>query len=156
MIATLRGKISEKIGNLLVLDVNGLGYGIFATLEDVGRLPSGEEAKFYIFENIKEDAHDLYGFSTLSTKALFELLLSVSGVGPKMALAILNIGTESRVKQSIASGDLIAAIRGFEAMLGIELSQMMFRQTMKTHQPVVVLIRIHPRHRNHGRVRDWR
>lgn len=106
MIATLSGVVAEKLLDIVVLDVHGVGYGIFVTTEDYGRLNQGERAKVYIYEHIREVAHDLYGFVKLDTKKLFEQLLSVNGVGPKMALSILSIGSTDQVRQAIAGGDV--------------------------------------------------
>jgi len=106
MIATLTGMVAEKISDVVVLDVQGVGYGLLVTTEDYSRLTQGERAKVYVYEHIREQAHDLFGFVTLDTKQLFELLLGVNGVGPKMALSVLSIGTASDVRAAIASGDL--------------------------------------------------
>ena len=106
MIATLTGIITEHSANMVVLELNGVGYGILVTSTDQGALPAGAEAKLYIYENIKEDAHDLIGFRTKQTKNLFEQLLSVKNVGPKVALSILDIGSDERVKNAIANGDV--------------------------------------------------
>jgi holliday junction DNA helicase RuvA len=105
MIATLTGSIAEKIADIVVLDVRGVGYGVLVSTEDYGLLAVGNTAKLYIYEHIRENSHDLFGFSKLDTKQLFEQLLDVNGVGPKMALSILSIGTASEVRQAIASGD---------------------------------------------------
>lgn len=105
MIATLEGKISEKIGETVVLECAGVGYGLNVTFEDFGVLKTGEKAKLYVYEHIRENTHDLFGFRQIQTKLLFEQLLSVNGVGPKMALAILSIASVDHVRQAIASGD---------------------------------------------------
>jgi Holliday junction DNA helicase RuvA len=105
MIATLSGLVSEKLGELVVLDVQGVGYGIFVVAEDYGRLTVGELGKVYVYEHIRENSHDLFGFVSQDTKALFELLLTVNGVGPKMALSILSVGNGSEVRSAIAGGD---------------------------------------------------
>ena len=106
MIATLNGVVSEKLADVIVLDVQGVGYGLYVTAEDHGRLVVGEETKVYIYEYIREQAHDLFGFLARDTKALFEQLLSVNGVGPKMALNMLSIGSAQGVRQAIAAGDV--------------------------------------------------
>ncbi len=106
MIATLEGKVVEKIGDTIVLQCGGVGYGLLVTFEDFGALETGQDAKLYVYENIRESAYDLYGFKSLDTKRLFEKLLSVKGVGPKMALAILSVANLSQVRQAIASGDV--------------------------------------------------
>jgi Holliday junction DNA helicase RuvA len=106
MIATLTGVVAEKTVDAIVLDVGGVGYGLLVTGEDHGQLPGGEQAKLYVYENIRENAHDLYGFIAQDTKRLFEQLLSVNGVGPKMALSVLNTGASNDVRAAIASGDV--------------------------------------------------
>jgi holliday junction DNA helicase RuvA len=106
MIATLSGVISEKLADVVVLDVHGVGYGLQVTAEDFGRLPSGEKAKLYVYEHIREQAYDLFGFVQQDTKKLFEQLLGVKNVGPKVALAVLDIGTAPAVRGAIAAGDV--------------------------------------------------
>ncbi len=106
MIAILSGVVSEKLADIVVLDVQGVGYGVLLPAEDFGRLVIGEPAKLYIYEHIREQAHDLFGFLSRDTKALFEQLLDVNGVGPKMALNMLSIGSGEEVRQAIAGGDV--------------------------------------------------
>jgi Holliday junction DNA helicase RuvA len=106
MIATLSGVVSEKLAAMLVLDVHGVGYGLQVTAEDFGRLHSDKPAKLYIYEHIREQSYDLYGFVALDTKRLFEQLLGVKNVGPKVALAVLDIGTAPAVRGAIAAGDV--------------------------------------------------
>lgn len=105
MIAMLTGVVAEKTAEQLVLDVSGVGYGLYVTNEEYARLGSGDLVKLYIYEHIREMSHDLFGFTTLDTKKLFEQLLDVNGVGPKMALSVLNIGSSNEVRVSIANGD---------------------------------------------------
>jgi Holliday junction DNA helicase RuvA len=105
MIATLKGEITEKTNDVVVLECGGIGYGLFVTFEDFGALEKGSSVELYVHEHIRENAHDLFGFRSPETKALFEQLLSVNGVGPKMALAILSIANTAQVKQAIAAGD---------------------------------------------------
>jgi Holliday junction DNA helicase RuvA len=105
MIATLKGEVTEKNNDIVVLECGGVGYGLFVTFEDFGALERGSAVRLYVYEHIRENAHDLFGFRTPETKLLFEQLLSVNGVGPKMALAILSIANAVQVKQAIATGD---------------------------------------------------
>ena len=105
MIASLRG-IAEKTLTGVILDVAGVGYGVQVTSEDFGRLADGKEAKLYVYEHIREQGYELFGFSALSTKGLFEQLLGVKNVGPKVAMAVLDVGNESVVRNAIASGDV--------------------------------------------------
>lgn len=106
MIATLRGVVEEKTIDTVVLDVSGVGYGLLVTNEDYGRIGAGDLVKVYVYEHIRETSHDLFGFLGVDTKQLFQLLLDVNGVGPKMALSVLNIGTANEVRSYIATGDV--------------------------------------------------
>lgn len=105
MIATLRGKITQK-NNGIIIECGGVGYGVFVTLTDFGSLPVNSDALLFIHENIKEDAHNLFGFIKEDTKKLFEQLLGVKNVGPKVALSVLDTGTADAVREAIASGDV--------------------------------------------------
>lgn len=106
MITTLSGVVSEKLLSQVVIDVQGVGYGVYVPAEDFGRLVPGETAKLYIYEYIREQAHDLFGFLSSDTLTVFEQFLAVNGVGPKMALSMLSIGSVTEVRQAIASGDI--------------------------------------------------
>lgn len=106
MIATLSGVVGEKLPELVVLECAGVGYGLQVTTEDFGRLQIGSRAKLYVYEHVREQAYDLFGFSNLSTKLLFEQLLGVKNVGPKVAMAVLDIGNEAIVRGAIANGDV--------------------------------------------------
>lgn len=106
MIATLEGKVVEKHGQMVVLEAGGVGYGLYVSFEDFGGLKIGEKARVYIHESIRENTFDLFGFRNQESKNLFEQLVSVKGVGPKMALAILSVAGLQQVRQSIAAGDI--------------------------------------------------
>jgi Holliday junction DNA helicase RuvA len=106
MIATLSGVISEKLLDIVVLDVGGIGYGMRVTAEDYTRLNIGEKSKVYIYEHVREQSYDLFGFVSLDTKGLFEQLLGVKNVGPKVAIAVLDGGSADIVRSAIASGDV--------------------------------------------------
>jgi holliday junction DNA helicase RuvA len=106
MIVTLTGRVAEKLADLVVLDVGGLGYGLYVTFDDFAKLIVGEEAKVYIYEHIRENSHDLFGFTAVVLRDLFVQLLDVNGVGPKMALSIMNLGSPSEVRTAIANGDV--------------------------------------------------
>ena len=76
------------------------------TFEDFGALSVGAKAKIFVYESIRENSHDLYGFRNLESKHLFEQLLTVKGIGPKIALAILSVAGIDHVRRSIAAGDI--------------------------------------------------
>jgi Holliday junction DNA helicase RuvA len=105
MLATLTGIIGDKFKDVVVIDVNGVGYGAFVTIDDYSRVQLGESYKLYIYEHVREQAHDLFGFIEHDTQKLFEQLLGVNGVGPKMALNLLSVGNPSEVRQAIAEGN---------------------------------------------------
>jgi holliday junction DNA helicase RuvA len=105
MIAKITGVVADHEGSLTVIDCGGVGYGVRVLLDEQAHMRLGEKVSVYVYEHIKEDAHDLYGFVTKSRKELFEKLLSVNGVGPKAALAIANLGNEGQVRAAIAAGD---------------------------------------------------
>lgn len=106
MIATLSGVVSETADDTVILEVAGVGYEVLLTVVDHGSLRAGTETKLYIHEHLREDTHDLYGFTKPDAKQLFEQLLSVKNVGPKVALAVLGLGGTDTVRVAIASGDV--------------------------------------------------
>lgn len=106
MIAKLSGMVEEKFVDHVVIDVSGVGYGVKITSSDYGSLKTGDITKLYIYEHIKEDSHELYGFKALDSKTLFEQLLSVKNVGPKVALAVLDLGTVAEVSRAISGGEV--------------------------------------------------
>jgi Holliday junction DNA helicase RuvA len=114
MIAQLHGDVIEQESHALIVLCGGVGYFVQVPIDEQSTLPVGTSCQLYIAEHIKEDAHDLYGFSAKSRKLLFDLLTSVNGIGPKAAMAILNIGSEGQVRSAIASGDtkFISAAKG--------------------------------------------
>lgn len=105
MIVTLRGMLTEKLDTSLILEIGGLGYELFVTVDEWGSAQLGNQASYYIYEQIREDAHNLYAFRELGSKQLFGQLLGISGVGPKLAMQILSSAGETRLRQAIASGD---------------------------------------------------
>lgn len=105
MIATLNGIVTEK-SSKVIIECGGVGYGVLAPFSDADRLQIGDKVKVYIHEHIKEDAHELYGFLQIDTMQLFEQLLSVKNVGPKVALAVLDVGPTSSVRVAISEGDV--------------------------------------------------
>lgn len=106
MIGSLRGNAEKQVDGTVILEVNGVGYAVVVSVEDYGRLYDNKQAKLYIHEHIREQAHDLFGFSDLNTKKLFEQLLGVKNVGPKVAMAVLDIGNAAAVRAAIAGGDV--------------------------------------------------
>jgi Holliday junction DNA helicase RuvA len=85
--------------------VSGVGYEIQVALDDFNGAVLDEEVKFYTYHHIREQSQELFGFSSLAAKKLFELLISVQGVGPKAALSILSLGASEQVRSAIANSD---------------------------------------------------
>lgn len=105
MIAHIKGQIAEKFNNSVIVDVHGVGYEITLTALDYDSVKLGDEIKFYTYHSIRENAEELYGFSSLAAKKLFELLISVQGIGPKAAIAILSLAQPEEVRNAIANAD---------------------------------------------------
>lgn len=103
----IKGTLADKAEQHVVIDVGGIGFKIFTSLNSVSdtSVNIGEEVKFYTYMYIKEGIMDLYGFSTKEEKHLFELLISVSGVGAKGAAAVLSVMSPSKLALCIASDD---------------------------------------------------
>lgn len=107
MIAHIRGVVEEKFGaNGLIVDVSGVGYEMLVPVPDYENANLGEEKKFYTYHQVRENAEELYGFSSLVAKKLFELLISVQGVGPKAGIAIMSLAEAEEVRNAIANGDI--------------------------------------------------
>lgn len=101
----LDGKVAELGQGMAVIDCNGVGYLVNTSLTTQSRLKVGERSKLYISESVREDAFELFGFATKSEKRSFDLLIGVSGVGPKAALSILSSYTPEALAMAILSGD---------------------------------------------------
>ena len=101
----LSGTVAHIEPFLAVIDCGGGGYACRTTSFTLSRIKTGEKAKLYTYLSVREDAMDLYGFSSQEERRLFQLLTSVSGVGPKAALAILSSSTPENLALSIITGD---------------------------------------------------
>lgn len=110
----IEGIVSDIDINLAVIDCGGVGYAINTTTNTLSQIHIKEKAKLYISECVKEDAFDLYGFATVSEKRCFEMLRTVSGIGPKAALSILTAITPENLAVAIMNGDdkAISAAQG--------------------------------------------
>jgi len=105
MIAKLKGKIEYLKDNYVVVDVNGVGYKVFLTVYTFGKIIGQATADLFIHTHVREDAIDLYGFLTMEELEMFELLISISGVGPKSGLGILTVATPKTIKTAILNED---------------------------------------------------
>lgn len=107
MIAHIKGIVAEKFAGAVIIDVGGVGYEVQVPLGDFESTVLDSDVKFYTYHHVREQAEELFGFSSLTAKKLFELLISVQGVGPKAALSILSLGPSEQVRSAIANSDSI-------------------------------------------------
>ncbi|HZW39987.1 MAG: Holliday junction branch migration protein RuvA [Syntrophothermus sp.] len=114
MIAYLKGKVHSLKPTHLIIDVNGVGYSVNISLNTYEFISDAKEVELYIFTNVKEDSITLFGFHSESEKKMFELLISVNGIGPKSALSILSGIKIDDLKTAIALSDIsrIVAVPG--------------------------------------------
>jgi Holliday junction DNA helicase RuvA len=106
MIASLRGTLLSTGVDHAIVETGGVGYLVFAPRPVLGALPSvGEEVRFHTYLVVREDALTLFGFASLQQRALFELLLSVSGVGPKVALNLIGGVQPDELRAAVAQND---------------------------------------------------
>lgn len=107
MIAHVKGTVTEKMLVSVIVDVHGIGYEVNVAAGDYERTTLHEEVTFYTYHHIREQSQELFGFSSLAAKKLFELLITVQGVGPKAAMAILSLGDAEVVRNAIANSDSV-------------------------------------------------
>ncbi len=108
MIANIRGALLEKNSNFVVIDVSGVGYKLFVTENTIKNIDSKKESgeiSLYTHLIARENILDLYGFSDKEEMQFFEMLLSISGIGPKSAISILNIADVETLKNAVATND---------------------------------------------------
>jgi len=106
MISHIKGVVEEKFGaNGIIVDVGGVGYEMLVPMPDFEGVSLGEERKFFTYHQVRETAEELYGFSSLVAKKLFEMLISVQGIGPKAGVAILSLAEAEEVRNAIANAD---------------------------------------------------
>ena len=105
MIAHVFGTVAEKFGSSVIVDVSGVGYENNVSANDYDAVTLNQEVKFFTYHHIREQSQELFGFSSLAAKKLFEMLITVQGVGPKAALSILSLGDAETVRNAIANSD---------------------------------------------------
>jgi holliday junction DNA helicase RuvA len=105
VIARLRGRLVEVLPDGAVIDVGGVGYRVFLTPKALAALPRGEDVVVHTVTYVREDALSLYGFLSAEERQAFELLLGASGVGPKLALALLSVHSPDALRRAVSAGD---------------------------------------------------
>jgi len=106
MIALLQGEIAYKSIDHIILDVNGVGYRLLIPLSSYYSLPEEGQTRLFVHTHVRDDAILLFGFLTAAEKEMFSILISVSGVGPKLAINILSHIPAAELTTAIASGDI--------------------------------------------------
>ena len=105
MIARIEGNIVYMTDKFVVVDVSGVGYKVFLGSDSIMAFHIGDPASFWTYTAVRENSLDLYGFPTIEEMSFFELLLDVSGIGPKSALSIIGMASTDTLKKAIATGD---------------------------------------------------
>jgi len=105
MIAKIKGKLEYTKNGYAVVDVGGVGYKIHSTVYTLGKISGKEEVEFFIHTHVREDAINLYGFLSLEELEMFELLISITGVGPKAGMGILTVASPKTIKTAILNED---------------------------------------------------
>lgn len=101
----VEGTVAAKLSYLAVIDCGGIGFSCNTTNHTLSQLKKGERARLYTYLYVREDIFDLYGFATQNELASFKMLIGISGVGPKAALAILSVSTPEALAMAILTGD---------------------------------------------------
>ncbi len=107
MIAHVEGRVTEKLISSIIIDVHGVGYEVNVAAGDYDRASLDESIKLYTYHHIREQSQELFGFSSLAAKKLFEMLITVQGVGPKAGQSIMSLADSETVRSAIASGDSV-------------------------------------------------
>jgi len=121
MITQIRGRLVEKNPTDVVVDCNGVGYLLHISFNTFSKLPDSEAVTLYTHLSVREDAHTLFGFISKTERAVFKLLISVSGVGPSIARTMLSSMTSEEIQQAIASENVtvIQSVKG----IGLKTAQ---------------------------------
>ena len=108
MLYHVEGIVTDIDVNLVVIDCHGVGFALNASTNTISAVRSGEKAKLYVCESVREDAFDLFGFATKEEKRCFEMLIAISGVGPKAAISILSGNTPGSLALAVLNDDVKA------------------------------------------------
>lgn len=106
MIGSIKGQISHKSDKFIILDTGNIGYKVHISPDTLSKIEKvGGDISLWTHTHVREDALDLYGFETIDDLSFFEMLINVSGIGPKGALTILGVAGVSTIKKAISTGD---------------------------------------------------
>ncbi len=141
----INGIAAELLPGAAVIDCGGVGFRVNTSTYTLSQLKSGEKVKLYTYVYIREEIFEIYGFSTESEKHCFEMLLGVSGVGPKAAVAILSVNSPEGLVMAVISGDekAISAAAGVGKKIAqrviLELKDKMAKETESVSLPAAAL-----------------
>src|ERR1043165_329939 len=147
MIAYLKGKLVHKEPTHVVVEVNGIGYQVGISLHTFSEIKDREDIKLATYLQVREDAHILYGFASDSEKQMFQLLISVNGVGPSTALVVLSYLTPEELKSAIVHEDTAAlqAVKGIGGKtaqrLVLELKDKLKKEALEEPPGCPVMVR---------------
>ena len=108
MLYHVEGTVTDIEANLVVVDCHGVGFALNASLNTIAAVRVGEQSKLYLYESVREDAFDLFGFASKEEKRCFEMLIAISGVGPKAAISILSANTPTSLALAVLNDDIKA------------------------------------------------
>jgi Holliday junction DNA helicase RuvA len=106
MIGSLRGTIIHKSRDNIEIDINGVGYEVHLGTRDLNKVKNGEDVEVFTYHHLSEDKNELFGFINRSDKKVFEMLISVSGIGPKSAIGITSMATSEKIIKAISEADV--------------------------------------------------
>ncbi len=134
MISSLVGKITEIREDSIEITVGGVGYEVSVTLTAIEKLHVGEDTHIYTYMSVREDGISLYGFLTIEEKKMFLKLISISGIGPKVAITILSSISPSQLAVSIIMGDIktLAKVKG----IGKKTAERIILELKESVEPV--------------------
>ena len=108
MLYHVEGTVTDIESNLVVVDCHGVGFALNASLNTIAAVRVGEKSRLFIYESVREDAFDLFGFASKEEKRCFEMLIGISGVGPKAAISILSANTPTGLAIAVLNDDIKA------------------------------------------------
>ena len=108
MLYHVEGTVTDIEANLVVVDCHGVGFALNASLNTIAAVRVGEQSKLYLYESVREDAFDLFGFASKEEMRCFEMLIGISGVGPKAAISILSTNTPTSLALAVLNDDIKA------------------------------------------------
>jgi Holliday junction DNA helicase RuvA len=148
MIEYIKGELTELTPALATVEAAGVGYGLNISLTTYSAIQGKQDVKLYVFESIREDAHVLYGFVSKKEREMFELLITVSGVGPNTARMMLSSMSVAELCNAISRGDerLIKGIKGIGKMTAqriiVDLRDKIVALALQTRFPRAVRFRL--------------